>query len=249
MKSYAVIDIETRIDAHLVNATRFPGEGFSDAGALLLYRDELRTKHGSDFLPVLYHIPISIAVGLVEGYHLKEISMLAVGYGATVAEHEEWIVRHFWRLVDVGHTLVTWNGRGFDLPVLELAAFRYGIPAPKYWVGGTKGPRYRYSEEYHYDVADVLCNSGAVPRMRLGDMLILLGHAGKGEIDGSKVQQIWEDGRHEDIDAYCQRDVISTWAIWIKLEMIRGRMTPEQYAEVCRAGEPWLMSLGGSHEP
>jgi predicted PolB exonuclease-like 3'-5' exonuclease len=249
MRSVIVVDIETRIDKSLVNATRYPHEGLTDDQAYQYqrYKAQLTAERGSDFLPVVFHIPISIAAALVEDYHLIGVATLAQDIHAPLVPHtpvlEQLMVEEFWQLVNKGKPLVTYNGRGFDLPVLELAALRYGIPAPQYWVSGTKGHRYRYSDELHYDVADVLCNMGATPRSRLNDLLIMLGFGGKGDVDGSKVQQMWEDGRLADIHQYCRNDAIRTYALWLRLELIRGRMSQHQYDDVCAAAAPWLKEI------
>ena len=43
-------------------------------------------------------------------------------------------MREFWaRAERFAGCLVSFNGRRFDLPVLELAALRYGISAPAYF--------------------------------------------------------------------------------------------------------------------
>ena len=234
MQSFVVIDIETRIQKNLINATRYPRAGLTDDEAYDRYRVELQAERGSDFFPVLYHVPISIAVGSVnERYEL--VSVITLGQEAIDAKADEssitrQMVQQFWHLVAEGHTLVTYNGRSFDLPVLELAALRYGFPCPRYWVSGTQGARYRYSENHHLDLADVLCNSGAVPKMRLNDLLIRLGFEGKGDVEGSKVQALYEAGEMAAIHEYCQHDVIATWKLWTRLEVVRGKLSPKDYA-------------------
>jgi predicted PolB exonuclease-like 3'-5' exonuclease len=246
MRSAIIFDVETRIDKSLVNTTRYPHEGLTDDQAYQRYKAELKAERGSDFLPVVFHIPISIAVALVEDYHLIGVSTLAQDIHAPLVPHtpvlEQLMVEEFWRLVNKGHMLVTFFGHGFDMPVLELAALQYGIQVPKYW--SDKGYRHRYSEDRHYDVANILSNMGAVHGLRLNDLLIMLGYRGKGDdIDGSKVQQMWEDGKIEAIHSYCRRDVILTFALWLRLELIRGRLSHQKYAEVCEAADPWLKEI------
>jgi predicted PolB exonuclease-like 3'-5' exonuclease len=249
MRQAIVVDIESRIDKSLVNATRYPHEGLTDDQAYRRYKAELKAERGSDFLPVVYHVPISIAVALVEDYHLIGVTTLAQDLHAPLVPHtpalEQRMVEEFWRLVNEGKPLVTYNGRGFDLPVLELAALRYGIPAQRYWVSGTQGHRYRYSDALHYDVADVLCNMGAIPRAHLNELLIMLGFGGKGEVDGSKVQQMFDEGQLAEIHTYCRKDAIQTYALWLRLELIRGRLTPDRYQEAVEVAmsSTWLKEI------
>lgn len=221
---YTVVDIETRIDKELVRAIYCPHTEVSDEDAYTQVRERLRQEQGNDFFPLSFHIPISIAVGQVN----DERVLTAV---ETVNENdygEESIVRVFWqRLERFPGTLVTFNGRNFDLPVLELQALKYGCQAPRYFSGKARN---RYAEEGHFDLYDFLTNYG-VHRLRGGFNLLakMIGLPGKTEIDGSMVQQLWQDGRLADIHRYCRHDVIQTYFLFLRVELLRGKMTAEQY--------------------
>jgi predicted PolB exonuclease-like 3'-5' exonuclease len=227
--SYAIFDIETRIDKRLVNETLFRGEGLSDEVAFERLRNDLLENRGNDFFPLSFHVPISIAVGTVSGeYRLQSVE--------TIAEHEydeERLVREFWERVErFRGCLVTFNGRQFDLPVLELQALRYGCVVPHYF--GEDSPyRRRYQVGKHLDLHELLTNFGTY-RIRGGFDLLLraIGLPGKGAVDGSRVQQMWQDGRLAEIHAYCRRDVIQTYFLLLRVELMRGRITPEHYERV-----------------
>src|SRR5262249_5112430 len=138
------------------------------------------------------------------------------------------LVARFWeRLEQFRGTLVSFNGRGFDLPVLELAALRHGCRIPRYF---KIGYRYRYSDEAHYDLYDFLTNCGMYS-VRGGFDLVakLIGLPGKGDVAGGDVQSLWEAGRLAEIHAYCRRDVIQTYFLFLRLELMRGRITAEQH--------------------
>jgi predicted PolB exonuclease-like 3'-5' exonuclease len=226
---YAIFDIETRVDKRLVNETHFRGEGLSDDEAFARLRAELVESRGSDFFPLSFHVPVSIAVGTVSGeYLLQSVE--------TIVEHEygeERLVREFWERVErFRGCLVTFNGRQFDLPVLELQALRYGCVVPHYF--GEDSPyRRRYQIGKHLDLYEFLTNFGTY-RIRGGFDLLLraIGLPGKGSIDGSQVQQLWEQGRLAEIHTYCRRDVIQTYFLLLRVELIRGRITPEHYQHV-----------------
>jgi predicted PolB exonuclease-like 3'-5' exonuclease len=221
---YTIVDIETRIDKDLVRAIYFPHADVLEEDAYSQVRDRLRQEQGNDFFPLSFHIPISIAVGQVN----EERVLTAV---ETVNENdysEEAIVRTFWqRLERFPGTLVTFNGRGFDLPVLELHALKYGCQAHRYFSGKARN---RYAEEGHFDLYDFLTNYG-VHRLRGGFNLLakMIGLPGKTEIDGSMVQQLWQAQRLNDIHRYCRHDVIQTYFLFLRVELLRGRMTAEQY--------------------
>ncbi|MBI3797216.1 MAG: ribonuclease H-like domain-containing protein, partial [Deltaproteobacteria bacterium] len=203
---YTIVDIETRIDKGLVQAIYFPHADVLEEDAYSQVRERLRQEQGNDFFPLSFHIPISIAVGQVN----DERVLTAV---ETVNENdysEEAIVRTFWqRLERFSGTLVTFNGRGFDLPVLELHALKYSCQAHRYFSGKARN---RYAEEGHFDLYDFLTNYG-VHRLRGGFNLLakMIGLPGKTEIDGSMVQQLWQEQRLGDIHRYCRHDVIQTY--------------------------------------
>ena len=267
-RSFVICDIETRVDKSLIQQTRYPH--LTEQDAYLRYKQQLRgeSQGRSDLIPVTYHVPISIAVGYVDpDYTLRTVETLAYPrdgangtrpgetpdlfgeapasavHGASGASIERAMVEEFWRLAQDGHTLVTFNGRAFDLPVLELAALRYGVQAPKHF-NEKYGARFRYSEEGHYDLCDVLSNAGAARLTGgLNALMGMLGYVGKDGVDGSMVQDLWEQGKHEIIHAYCRRDVICTYALFIRLELIHGRMAREQYAQACHQSASFLARI------
>jgi len=221
---YTIVDIETRIDKNLARAIYFPHAEVSEEKAYTQARARLQQEQGNDFFPLSFHIPISIAVGQVN----DERVLTAVETVDESDYSEESIVRTFWqRLERFSGTLVTFNGRSFDLPVLELHALKYGCQAQRYFSGKARN---RYAEEGHFDLYDFLTNYG-VHRLRGGFNLLakMIGLPGKTEIDGSMVQQLWQEGRLGDIHRYCRHDVIQTYFLFLRVELIRGRMTPEQY--------------------
>lgn len=224
---YTIFDIETRIEKNLVRAVYFPHTDMTEEEAYQQVRERLRQEQGNDFFPLSFHVPISIAVGQVN----DERVLTAVETLHEIDYSEEALVRSFWqRLERFPGTLVTFNGRNFDLPVLELQALKYGCPAQRYF--GSKA-RNRYAEDGHYDLYDFLTNYGA-HRLRGGFNVLakLIGLPGKMEIDGSMVQPLWEDGRLADIHRYCRQDVIQTYFLFLRVELIRGRLTPEHYEQV-----------------
>lgn len=238
---YAIFDIETRIDKRLLNETLFRDAGLDEQTAYEKYRAELIEEQGNDFFPLSFHVPISIAIGSVSrDFVLEGVESLAEKeYG------EERLAREFWERVEsFKGCLVSFNGRNFDLPVLELQAIRYGCPAPHYF-NEKYGHRYRYSHDAHYDLYDFITNAGMY-RVRGGfDLLLkMIGLPGKGEIDGSKVQDLWEAGRLEEIHRYCRRDVIQTYFLLLRVELVRGRLTAERCRELLESAVSFRSELG-----
>lgn len=244
--NHAIFDIETRIDKALVKSVYAPNEEVSDRVAYERFRAEQVAKTSSDFLPISFHVPVSIAVGIVnaDGVLANVETLCEDDYS------EEAIVRDFWERVErFTGTLVSFNGRNFDLPVLELHALKYGCRAPRYF-NERFGHRYRYSEDGHYDLYEFIGNHG-VNRIRGGFNLLcrLVGLRGKGDIDGSMVQGLWEDGRLAEIHEYCRQDVIQTYFLLLRVELMRGRIDQGRYEAAWAATERFREQLGASPPP
>jgi predicted PolB exonuclease-like 3'-5' exonuclease len=240
--NFAIFDIETRIDKTLIRAVMYPHDDVTEEEAYQRFRQQIREERDnrSDFLPIAFHVPISIVVGNVTGDH----ALTAVEVLCAQDYSEEGIVCEFWRRVEIfPGTLVSFNGRAFDLPVLEMQALRYGCQAPRYF-NEKYGHRYRYSEERHYDLFDFLSNVG-VHRIRGGFNLLarLIGLPGKTWVDGSMIQGLWEAGQLGMIHAYCRQDVIQTYGLFLRIELMRGRLTPEAYQAAWDAATPFREEL------
>jgi predicted PolB exonuclease-like 3'-5' exonuclease len=245
MMSFAIFDIETRIDKALIREVMYPHEELTDAQAYERFRQQIiaQREGRSDFMPIAFHIPISIVIGNVTSHGI----LTAVEALCEQNYSEEAIVREFWRRVEIfPGTLVSFNGRNFDLPVLELQALRYGCQAPRYF-NEKYGHRYRYSEEGHYDLLDFLSNVGA-HRIRGGFHLLtkLIGLPGKTWIDGSMIQGLWEAGQLAHIQAYCRQDVIQTYGLFLRIELMRGRLTPQGYQTALEAAASFWQELDAS---
>lgn len=244
--SFLVFDIETRVDKALLRATLFRGQTLTDDEAYERMRDQLwRESDGrSAFFPHTLHVPISIALGTVGADHgLTGVEVLRADVLG-----EAGLVREFWRRLDPFEgTLVSFNGRGFDLPVLELQALRHACAAPRYF-GDRSGLRARYGR--HWDLYDWLTNGGA-SRLRGGFDLIarLAGLPGKGAVSGADVQMLWERGRWEEIHRYCASDVVQTYFVFLRLEHLRGRLSSEELARVETSADAFRRGLDEAGEP
>ena len=128
---YLVFDIESVTDGDLLAKTKYPGDQLSAQQAIQKYRSFLMQKYESDFIPYTFQIPISIVVGKVAADFslLDLVSLDEPGFRPHV------VTQHFWLGWEKYKrpTLVSFNGRTFDIPLLELAAFRYGISLEKWF--------------------------------------------------------------------------------------------------------------------
>jgi predicted PolB exonuclease-like 3'-5' exonuclease len=140
---------------------------------------------------------------------------------------------------------VTFNGRTFDVPLLELAAFRYGISMPGWYdtAGGRpyQQPRNRFNTASHLDLLDLLTNFGA-SRFAGGLNLTanLLGKPGKMDIEGHMVQDLYNDGQLARINDYCRCDVLDTYFVFLRTRVLTGRMSIEREQEMVAQTKQWL---------
>lgn len=125
-------------------------------------------------------------------------------------------------------TVVTWNGRHFDLPTIVLRSMHHGIPCAWYYAG--RDNRYRFSEDGHCDLADCMADYGAAPRLNLDGMAKLIGLPGKiGDIHGSNVAAAFEAGRLAEITAYCIADAVQTAFLWLRWQWHTGKQDRAEY--------------------
>jgi len=239
---YLVFDIESVADPELVARLRYPGESLEPADAVRRYRAELMEKYESDFIPYTYQIPISVAAGKV-GADFRLIDLV-------VLDEPEFrphvITEYFWRGWEKYRrpTLVSFNGRGFDLPLLELAAFRYGLSAPAWFHVAGKSyeqPRTRYNVQSHIDLCELLTNFGAT-RFTGGLNLAanLLGKPGKMDIQGNMVQDLYDAGRLAEINDYCRCDVLDTYFVFLRTRVLLGQLSLEAEQTIVAETREWL---------
>lgn len=228
---YLVFDIESVADPGLVSLVNTCGEKEPSA-ALREFRDELIARNGSDFVPYTFQVPVSLALAkLREDLSLADLIVLKVEDGGPCG-----ICKRFWQGWEYyGYPqLVTFNGRKFDVPLLELTAFRYGISAPRWFVGyeGGKPLRSRYGNT-HLDLYESLTNYGS--SIFYGGLNLaskLLRKPGKLDVRGDMVQDMFDEGRFDDIHRYCRCDVLDTYFIFLRYQLVRGAISSEREKEL-----------------
>ncbi len=247
---YFVFDIESVADGELIARVRYPGDGLSPAEAVARYRGELLEKYGTDFVPYTFQIPVSVVVAKVDQeFRLGEIALLDA---PDFRPHE--ITSKFWRGWEAYHrpTLVSFNGRTFDLPLMELAAFRYGVAAAGWFDVKSRTydqPRNRYNLTSHMDLHDILTNFGAA-RFNGGLNLAatILGKPGKMEVQGHMVQDMYDQGRLAEINRYCCCDVLDTYFVLLRVCVIMGRLTLDQEQQRIEETKSWLQEQAPENE-
>jgi predicted PolB exonuclease-like 3'-5' exonuclease len=206
-RSYLVLDLETVPDTDLYTPP------------------EARIGEERPFPPLYVHKPIVIGCLLLDA----DYSLVKFGdFGADTAG-ERAMLERFADYVDRKRVhIVTFNGRGFDLPVIALRCLRHGIPLPWYYQPRSDY-RYRFSDEGHLDLCDFLCEHGAARSLSLDAAARVIGLAGKTGVDGSQVEGLFHAGQLEAIRDYCLHDVVQTAFLFLRFRLLQGHLSLDHY--------------------
>ena len=174
------------------------------------------------FPPNWAHRIVAIgALWLDRAYRLARLGVVAGG-------DERALLGELSRIVGAGRpTLVTYNGRSFDLPVIAIRALCHGVPLP--WYYRDRAVRSRHSEDGHLDLCDSLADHGATRVGGLDAIARLIGLPGKLGVDGSQVEGLYARGALAEIEAYCLTDVAQTALLLLRFRLLQGRLAPEVY--------------------
>ncbi len=217
-------DIETVPDTDFGRRV-YDLDGLDDAdiGSAMMFRRLQDT--GSEFLPLHQQRVVAISVALRTGDTFKVWTL-----GDEDADEEEIIRRFFDGIERYTPDLVSWNGGGFDLPVLHYRALRHGVQAPRYWEHGDNNRDFKwnnYLSRYHWrhvDLMDVLANFNNRAFAKLDEIATMLGFPGKLGMSGDKVWSRFCEGAIGEIRDYCETDVLNTWLVYLRFEYMRGNL-------------------------
>jgi len=234
---YLIVDTESVPDGELIAHVKYSGESLNAEQAIAKAQEEARqlSPTGSDFIPVSFQIPIAVCVVRVGAdYSLQAFKCLDTPHYRPVE-----IVRQFWRGLEDGYKgagLVTFNGRGFDMPLLELAAFRHGISLCQYMQNSRK----RFDSR-HIDILDQFTNYGACRLYGgLNLMAKILGKPGKCGVAGNQVYQMHCDGRLAEINDYCLCDTLDTYFVFLRTRVLTGDLTLEREQQIVQKAREFL---------
>jgi predicted PolB exonuclease-like 3'-5' exonuclease len=163
------------------------------------------------------------------------------------------IQRFFDGLEKLVPQLVSWNGGGFDLPVLLYRGIAHGVRAAKFWDQGEDDRDFRYNNyvsryhSRHLDLMDVLAMYQPRNNAPLDELARLAGLPGKIGIGGAAVWESYLAGEIAKIRDYCEADCANTYLLWLRFQQMRGVLTPEQHQRECGVLRAWLEKQKGPH--
>ena len=235
-KSLFVFDIETIPDTDVVENLTGEAPASVEAAREALSAYHLEATGGkNDFPRQPFHrvVAISYLVADIErdtkqeAYTLRELRS-----GRAEADEKE-LVAGLYQWIDKTHPrLVSYNGRGFDLPVLRHRAMMHGVQAKGFHDTANKWENYtsRYAQDWHCDLQEALTDFGAASRgLKLNEVCSVLGLPGKFGVDGSQVAPLFDEGRVDEIRDYCETDVLNTYLVYLRYQMTRGNMTKDAH--------------------
>jgi 3'-5' exonuclease len=239
VRRYVALDLETVPDEDLVAAVDGePSRPYADQLGRLLAARKAQSGGRSDFLPLPYHRPVvACAVEAVEREGALIVSD-ATCWTDRRGPEAAFLARTFAGLH--GRTAVTFHGRGFDLPVLELRALKLGLSVPSWFAAG----RLAGGGE-HQDLFDLLTSGGSVPAAPLDLYAKLVGLPGKESVAGKDVSALYGQGALDRIAGYCMTDVVQTWLLYLRFRLLEGSLTAAGYTlsvESCREDLPALLA-------
>jgi len=203
---------------------------------------------GSEFLRQHLHRIVVISVAARIGDRFRVFSL-----GDPDGDEAELLRRFFDGIDRYVPNLVSWNGSGFDLPVIHYRSMRHGVAAPRYWDTGTDDRDFRFNNylnrfhERHLDLMDVLAGYQGRANAPLDEMASLCGFPGKMGMSGARVRECIEAGEFDAVRNYCETDVLNTYLLYLRFERIRGRLDDDGYRAQCEVVRNTLREMDLPH--
>ncbi len=242
-----VFDIETIPD---IDGCRrlYDLHGLSDDDVARAVFQLRRQQAGTDFLRHHLHRIVAISAVLRSGQQFKVWSL-----GDVDADEEDLLQRFFSGLERYTPRLVSWNGGGFDLPVIHYRSLLYPLNAAHYWETGQNDSSFRYNNylsryhDRHTDLMDVLAGYQPRASAALDEIAGLCGFPGKMGMSGAKVWDAYQQGHIQQIRNYCETDVLNTYLVYLNFERNRGNLDQPQYQAECQRVRDELKASGLEH--
>lgn len=212
-----VFDIETIPDIEGGQAI-FDLKGLDDKSTAKAMKHIQQQKTGTDFLPL--HLQKIIAISIVyRGMGDDMGKFVAVkSLGDEHSSEAELLKLLFVEIKEHEPQSISWNGSGFDLPVIMNRTLKNKLSLPDFW-----------KEQYHHtDLKFVLSGYNTENPTSLDHMAKLLGFPGKMGMDGSQVWDEYQTKNIKGIRDYCETDVLNTYLIYLQYQLLRGELTQEE---------------------
>lgn len=248
MTPVLVLDIETIPDVAALRVLRGHDATVSDDEVARAAFSARQAQTGSDFLP--HHLHRLAAVSCVfrddDGFRVRSLG--------SPEEDEARLVKDFFRIIErYTPQLVSWNGSGFDLPVLHYRALMHGVQAPRYWEAGESDRDFRWNNYLgryharHIDLMDVLAHYTSRANAPLDEIARLCGFPGKQGVNGALIWPFYQAGELQQIRDYGEADAVNTYLIYCRFQLVRGLLSATAYEEEIALVRASIEALTGAH--
>lgn len=248
MTPILVFDIETIPDVAGLRRVHELPAALDDAAVLDWALQRRRQQTGGDFLQHYLHRVVAI------GCAWRDDSGFRIGSIGSSEDSEQDLIRAFFALIDKRTPqLVSWNGGGFDLPVLNHRALIHGLTASRYWDWGDEDRDFKWNSYLgryhtrHLDLMDVLAMYQPRANAPLDATARLCGFPGKLGMDGSEVFAAVKVGRLDDVRRYCETDAMNTYLLYLRFRLLRGELAAAEYAEEIALARGKIAATGLPH--
>lgn len=248
MTPILAFDIETVPDcAGLRRLYELPEE-LSDAEVAELAFQKRRAQTGSDFLGPAQHRVLVISCVMRDETGVKVWSI-----GAPEEDEAAAIQRFYDGIERYTPQLVSWNGGGFDLPVLNYRGLIQGVHAARFWEQGDDDRDFRFNNyvsryhSRHLDLMDVLAMYQPRNNAPLDEVARLAGFPGKLGMEGGAVWARFQAGDLQGIRDYCEADAANTYLLFLRFQQLRGIYSIQHYRRECTVLREFLEKQRGAH--
>jgi predicted PolB exonuclease-like 3'-5' exonuclease len=228
-----IFDIETIPDVELIKKVYdIKSDGLDACNEAFVIQKE---KTGSSFLPISFHVSVVISAVIAdENGNFQKVNSI-------VKDTEKEILKTFLGFIDRHNPkLITFNGRGFDIPMIMTRAMKYNFSCPAYFnqndtlKNKTKWDNYRarYSDKFHIDLMDTISEFGAVRGLNLDTLCSMSGLPGKFDVHGDQVTDLYFNNEMDQIAQYCESDVLNTYWLYLKYQILNGNLLLQDYHRI-----------------
>lgn len=225
-----VFDCESILDFDALREC-FGYEGSDEEVAKEAMRNH-EEKTNSTFLPLPFHKLIAISAVIGDEYGaFQKVSSLK-------ANNEEELIKSFLQFIDSKNPrLISYNGRCYDIPLIMLRALKYNFSCPSYFESNNtrlnknkwENYRVRYSDRFHLDLMDQISEFGAARGLKLDEICKCIDIPGKYDVSGDQVLNLYFEDKIDKINEYCESDVLNTYWLFLKFELLRGNINKDDY--------------------
>jgi len=243
-----VFDIETIPDISLGKKINNIEDLNDDEALQSINYNHRQNYPNSKLLPLFLQQIVSISIVLKSPSQFKIWSL-----GEESSSEKELLKRFFDGLERYTPTLVSWNGKNFDLPVMHYRALKHSVTSNIYWETGKSDPTFKWNNyqnrfhERHLDLMDVIAGYTSSAFSSLQNISTLIGLPGKMGVDGSQVMNMYKNNEIDAIRNYCEIDVLNTFLIFLRFELVKGNISLPQYNKDIEQVREYLQTSKKQH--